>query len=52
MLYIHEEGDIGGTQYRNTVRKNIYTAFMIGHAYLKVYPSCLFAYPKRVCISN
>jgi len=42
-----KEGDIGGTQYRNTVRKigkyrNTGTAFMIGDAYLTLYPPRVF----------
>ena len=50
------EGTLGGNQYRNTVRKNWQlipkyrvenrrntdTAFMIGHAFLTLYPSRLF----------
>ena len=51
-----KEGNIEGTQYRNTLRKigkyvpkyrvenrrNTDIAFMIGHAYLKLYPSPMF----------
>ena len=50
------EGTLGGNQYRNTVRKNWQlipkyrvenrrntdTPFMIGHAFLTLYPSRLF----------
>ena len=55
------EADIGGTQYCNSVRKigkylkyrvenrrNTDTAFMIGHAYLKLYPSRVSVYLKHV----
>ena len=55
------EADIGGTQYCYTVRKlgkylkyrvenrrNTDTAFMIGHAYLKLYPSRVSVYLKHV----
>ena len=59
-------GTLGGTQYYNTVRKigkywNTMskideipndTAFMIGHAYLKLYPSRMFIYLKHVCTRN
>ena len=51
-----------GTQYRNTVRKigkyrNTVskiddTAFIFGHAYLKLYPSRVFVYLKHLCTSN
>ena len=58
-------GTLGGTQY-NTVRKigkywntmskideiQNDTAFMISHAYLKLYPSRMFIYLKHVCTRN
>ena len=56
---------LGGTQYRNTVKKNLQvpkyrvknprntdTAFIFGYAYLKFYPSRLFVYLKHLCTSN
>ena len=53
------EGDIGGTQYRNTIRKigkyqnmhrvenrqNTDTACTIGYAYLKLHPSSVMTPP-------
>ena len=47
VLGIERRGTLGGTQYRNTVRKigkyrNTDTAFMIGDAYLMLYPSRVF----------
>ena len=58
-------GTLGGTQYRNTARKignyqnnsaenrqNTDTAFMIGHAYLNLYPSRVFVYLKHVYTRN
>ena len=60
------EGTLGDNQYRNTVRKNWQlipkyrvenrrntdTAFMIGHAFLTLYPSRLFLYLKHVHTRN
>ena len=58
---LHRRGTLVGTQYRKTVRRNWQipqyrvenrqntdTAFMIGHAYLKLYPSRVFVYLKQV----
>ena len=56
------EGTLGGTQYRNTIgkigkyrvknRRNTDTAFIFGHAYLKLYPSRVFVYLKDLWTSN
>ena len=56
------EGDIGGypiPQYRKKIfqipkyrvenTRNTNTQFMIGHVFLKLYPSRVFVYLKRVC---
>ena len=59
---ILEKGDIGGypipqypkkknrqiPKYRVEYRRNTDTAFMIGHAYLKLYPSRVFVYLKHL----
>ena len=39
-------------KYRVTNRRNTDTAFMIGHVYLKLYPSRVFVHVKRVCTRN
>ena len=53
---------LGSTQYRNKNwqitkyhvknRRITDTAFMIGHVYLKLYPSLVFVYLKHVCTRN
>ena len=39
-------------KYRVKNRRNTDTAFIFGHAYLKVYPSRVFVYLKYFCTSN
>ena len=39
-------------KYRVKNRRNTDTAFMIGHVYLKLYPSRVFVYLKHVCTRN
>ena len=56
------EGTLGGTQYRNIIgkidkyrvknRRNTDTAFIFGHAYLKLYPSRVFVHLKDLWTSN
>ena len=59
----YREGDIGGypvpgyrkknwqiPKFRVENRRNTDTAFMIGHAYLKLYPSHVFVYLKHVYV--
>ena len=39
-------------KYRVKNRRNTDTAFIFGHAYLKVYPFRVFVYLKHLCTSN
>ena len=39
-------------KYRVKNRRNTDTAFIFGHAYLKLYPSRVFVYSKHLCTSN
>ena len=39
-------------KYRVKIWRNTDTAFIFGHAYLKLYPSRVFVYSQHLCISN
>ena len=39
-------------KYRIEKQRNTDTAFLIGHAYLKLYPSRVFVYLKHLCTSH